>query len=245
MTPIVILSGEAGTGKDTVAAMLSLHGGVAIGQADALKHFVRYFYDVDNETLFGASEKREKPISLKPGFLALPALIEKALGSPAGEALFDYVRNSPKSVPCRKILQEIGTDVVRNIDRDIWINIALQESRRILAGGYLYDRIAGGAFHDEVPPPNFVVITDGRFANEVVAVKASGGVSVRIARQIDKTHEKYSHSSEKEASRIPLNFFDYMLVNDGGIEDLKQQVGLLASKLKRKPDTIRNPKEYR
>lgn len=61
MTPLIILAGSAGAGKDTAASYLvNRYGGVAVGQADVLKHMARDFFGFTDQQLFGPSECRNE-----------------------------------------------------------------------------------------------------------------------------------------------------------------------------------------
>jgi hypothetical protein len=53
-TPIVMLTGPAGSGKDTVASFLvKNHGAVAIAQADPMKRLAMQLFEFPEETLWG------------------------------------------------------------------------------------------------------------------------------------------------------------------------------------------------
>ena len=58
-TPIIIVSGKAGSGKDTVAAYIAdKYNGVCIAQADPMKRFVKNLMGFSDNQLWGPSEAR-------------------------------------------------------------------------------------------------------------------------------------------------------------------------------------------
>jgi hypothetical protein len=72
---------------------------------------------------------------------------------------------------------------------------------------------------------NGVVITDVRFKNEIVGVHERGGKLIRVKRPgVDKA--EWNHPSETEQLTIPDEDFDYVLQNDGTLEDLTEKVAI-------------------
>ena len=102
-----------------------------------------------------------------------------------------------KEIPeVRRLLQRIGTEVGRKIlGDDIWIRTALRKAA-------------------EVDGP--VVITDVRFRNEVEAVRAAGGIVLRVERPSVISTD--THPSETGLDGY--DGFDAVLVNDGTVADL-------------------------
>jgi hypothetical protein len=102
----------------------------------------------------------------------------------------------------RLILQKMGTEACRHgIADNIWI--AALEKR--MQG---YDN---------------VVISDVRFPNEMNFVRSAGGVIVRVKRGKDPSEQELSklHISETAWNSYQP---DYMIHNEGSMEDLKQSV---------------------
>jgi hypothetical protein len=73
---------------------------------------------------------------------------------------------------------------------------------------------------------NLVVITDGRFRNEIEAVQVAGGVALRIIRPgsgLSAAAEAggvKGHQSERELNEIADDEFDAVIYNDGTLEQL-------------------------
>lgn len=115
----------------------------------------------------------------------------------------------------RWVLQYIGTDVFRNhFHSDIWIAAVENKIRR-------YDR---------------VVITDARFQNEIDAVRAMGGKTIRtnrgptpdwvtVARErgITQCSLQFPHIHPSEYSSAVM-VHDYYIDNNGTLDDLYHQL---------------------
>lgn len=73
---------------------------------------------------------------------------------------------------------------------------------------------------------NGVVIPDVRFINEWTAIKAAGGKVVRIKRP-GYENPQWNHPSETEQLLLEDDQFDYILHNDGGLEELVDRISYL------------------
>ena len=108
------------------------------------------------------------------------------------------------------MLQKVGTEMGRSIHPDTWVNALFSEytfnlrRRQNPDGG---TTIAEGF-------PNWI-ITDVRFPNEANIIKEKGGIMVRVKRPTDIAE---GHSSETALD--DYKEFDYILENDGSLEDL-------------------------
>ena len=105
----------------------------------------------------------------------------------------------------RKILQLLGTEAGRHIIHpNIWVN---------------------ALFSDYKPEDNWIV-TDVRFPNEADIIKDKGGIMIRINRpqfMIDgKVILKDEHLSETGLDNYDK--FDYVIDNDGTVQDLIDKV---------------------
>lgn len=112
----------------------------------------------------------------------------------------------------RWLLQKLGTDIVRAYDEDVWIRCLLEQ---------IGDR-------------SFVVIDDVRFRNELEYLKDRDYVTiwincdVRVDRLLERDGhiDGLNHSSEHE---LDESRFDYVMNNNGGLEDLYSQVDTIIS----------------
>ena len=103
----------------------------------------------------------------------------------------------------RILLQQIGTDLFRNqLHPNTWVNATFAD--------YQNDNW---------------IITDMRFPNELEAVKKHNGITIRINRGLvertGKMIQGHEHISETALDNAE---FDYVIENDGTIEELIEQV---------------------
>ena len=121
----------------------------------------------------------------------------------------------------RELLQKIGTECMRDcLHENVWINALYAEYTQDMSG--YSDRMSKEDMEELLPK---WILTDCRFPNEAQSVKDRGGVVVRVERpgQVKGTH----------ASETGLDdwSFDYVITNDGTMEDLLQKVKALMEEL--------------
>ena len=110
----------------------------------------------------------------------------------------------------RELLQQLGTNIIReNIDNKFFIKKMIDD---IKVYSYFFDTI---------------VISDARFKIEIDDIKNTFNnvIAVRIERpNFDNglTSDQKKHPSEIDLD--DYNKFDYKLINDGTLEDLKKKV---------------------
>jgi hypothetical protein len=90
----------------------------------------------------------------------------------------------------------------------------------LLSGGYFYDPSEGLIPH-YISQPKFVILSDARFANEVVEAKSNGAIAIKIVRS-ETSQALVKHASEE--LNIPDTFFDYHINNSGILENLYKQL---------------------
>ena len=104
----------------------------------------------------------------------------------------------------RKLLQLLGTEAGREIIHpNIWVN---------------------ALFADYSEDSNWI-ITDVRFPNEAKAIKNKGGILIRVERPGIESHCGGQHLSE--TSLDAYDKFDYVIENDGTVQDLIDKVKAL------------------
>lgn len=246
MVPLVVLRGDADSGKDTLgAAVAEMMGGLTMGFADALKRMARDIFYFSNAQLWGPSAERNRPDPR----LGLPTLyavddhgrggrvqrlcqewaeglwIEDMEGVPAvterwwREALDHAEQKGPLSP--RYVLQTLGTEWGRRLSPTVWVDHALAVALELLEGGSTYTREEGIKDAPGRPSPGVVIITDARFPNEVLAAKLRGGAAVDVRRPsgpVTTSTGVAGHSSEGLA--LPDHYYDRIIENDGSLEDL-------------------------
>lgn len=145
----------------------------------------------------------------------------------------------------RHLLQLLGTECMRNtIHLNGWVNALFSEYKReivigtgeVLDGRHDISKGIVNAIREGVYP-NWI-ITDMRFPNELEAVKSRGGITIRIEKPkerevllVNRTDiidtrkaSKIEHESE---TALDGAVFDYVIYNDGTIEELIQKVKVI------------------
>lgn len=105
-----------------------------------------------------------------------------------------------------QMLQDVGTNAMRDhFDKNVWINACLLEIKN--------------------NPGNYT-ITDCRFKNEAQELKNTGAILIRVNRKNNpialNSGRDLNHPSETDLD--DYTGFDYVVTNDGSLEDLEQQV---------------------
>lgn len=124
----------------------------------------------------------------------------------------------PNRLSPRVVLQTLGTEWGREkVHPDIWVNYAIARAEQKL----FTDRVVG------------VVISDVRLENELKAIKNARGKLLRIRREdtdhLSESAGVQSHMSEVEQGAMPDEWFDFLINNDGTVEDLRDTARVYAS----------------
>lgn len=109
----------------------------------------------------------------------------------------------------REFLQYLGTDLIRKeIDSDIFIRRIIED---IKVFSYFYD---------------IITLSDARFDQEVISVKQtfSNVCTIKVVRpgNTDALGTLSNHSTEHGLTKD--EYYDYILINDGTIDELKEKV---------------------
>lgn len=223
---IIGVSGNAGSGKDTIADYLvERHGFKKVAFADPMKRFCKEVFDFSDEQLWGASEKRNAPDPRYPWRELVHCDEYHAHHDPECITL-QYL--SP-----RHALQTLGTEWGRACYEDVWVDYALRVAQRLLDPEFhgpprhvVSYTSAKGLIYGDYPITKGVVIPDLRFGNEIRAVRKAGGLLVRVRRS-KLTGKAAEHASETEMESIHDSEFDASIDNSPGklsLEDLYQRI---------------------
>lgn len=110
----------------------------------------------------------------------------------------------------REFLQKLGTEGLRNnLHPNVWVNALFADYKMMPHNGPTRD----------LKYPDWVV-TDVRFNNEAEAIMSRGGIMIRVNRP-NNPFESSNHISETGLDNWN---FDYIINNDGSIEDLIEKV---------------------
>lgn len=229
---IVGIKGFKGSGKDTVASMISyiLHDGIMkanydtwllyhkndfiendeiiIHFADKLKDDISEFCGIDRKLLDRQDIKENYYYNFKTGIVSTNIKDTDRVINNIGEFNYDNLSsllslNNNISIKIRVLLQYYGTNVIRN---HFWHNAFIR---------YTINK----AF-DIRNSKGQCIIADARFDNdECKAIKDCGGMIIRVDRKSNNDNHD-SHESEQ----ITINKDDYVIDNTGTLVGLFYKV---------------------
>ncbi|MBT5188188.1 MAG: hypothetical protein HOM01_15375 [Kordiimonadaceae bacterium] len=182
---VVGVCGKKQAGKDTFADfgcnIVSDIGlsSAKIAIASPLKQFAIDYCGVDKSLPWGTDADKNKGIGQWGDFF------NEGIVMGQGRLVDD-------TITVRELLQVLGTDVFRGIHKNWWINVL---KSRINRGDF--DQTEGSG------DPAVVFVTDVRFLNEVEAINAMGGYTVKIDRDVFGD----THGSEASVDLIPEHKF--------------------------------------
>jgi hypothetical protein len=120
----------------------------------------------------------------------------------------------PELMTVRDFLQILGTEAMREgLHKNTWVNALLADYK-----AYNVSTDEDGNVTYRMP---HWLITDTRFPNELAAVREKGGIAIKVVRD-NTTDIGATHSSETALDHITN--WNYVIDNNGSIEDLKQQL---------------------
>lgn len=189
---IILISGNAGAGKDTVFGMLKdfIPEIRQYTFAASLKHIVKDLSRLFLNTSFDINQMNilEYKEQIRP-------------------ELTIYDENGPRPLTIRYLLQNIGTEIIRNqLGPDVFATAAINQI-------------------ESHPDQRIVAITDLRFPNELSRVGrwcSENGHRLLVVNVIRKACiGNHSHESEKNVNYMPS---DWIIENNGSLEDLRDQV---------------------
>jgi len=149
-----------------------------------------------------------------------------------------------KSMTGREFLQKLGTDAIRNgLHENAWVNALMNGYVAKAQQSGTYTHNLDGTLRENPTHwasnfqwPNWI-ITDTRFPNELKAVKDCEGITIRINRastEMLQLKSRHGHAmiGTLHASETSLDNaeFDYIVNNDGTIEELTEKLKLILIK---------------
>jgi hypothetical protein len=233
---IIGISGQAGSGKDTVADYLvKEHGFVSIALADPMKRMLMEVFGFSPKQLWGPSEERNEPDA---------RLCRSQRENDDPSDICDILVNvQPLSrvnedtyLTARYALQTLGT-WGRECYQDIWVEYCLRVAEKLQEGSHYYDTVTGlrhlSPVADVMEAKKNVVISDIRYKNELEAIEKVG-IVIRVKRgDSGLKGQAAEHSSETEQLQLDDDDFHCVMYNNGTIEDLHETVSdFMENKLK-------------
>lgn len=225
---IVGIKGFKGSGKDTVASMISyiLHNGIMkanydswllyhkngfvendeiiIHFADKLKDDIAAFCNIDRKLLDRQDIKEENYYNFKTGIVSTNIKDTDRVINNIEEINYDNLStllllNTNVSIKIRTLFQYYGTNVIRNhFWHKAFINYTMNKAFDI--------RNSKGQ----------CIIADARFEDECMAIKYYGGKIIRVDRRVNNDN----HESEQ----IKISQDDYVIDNTGTLVGLFYKV---------------------
>ena len=233
-TPLIGISGKAGVGKDLVGVIIqylvhttgiinmeywedfknkSTFNQIVFSQyvikkfADKLKTIVCLLIGCTREQL----EDREfKETSLGVEWRVFKHTLDNSILSPQEMSIQHALHNGVRdcfyeeiNLTPRLLLQKIGTDLFRNqLHPNTWVNASF--------ANYLN---------------NAWIFTDVRFPNELEAIKKRKGITIRVNRGlVERTGKMIQGPEHISETALDDAKFDYVIENNGTIEELIEQV---------------------
>lgn len=253
---IIGVSGQANSGKDTIAEhLINEHGFVRVALADPIKRFGHHVFGFSTKQLWGPSAARnqvdehyyldspawdealDRLTAKGPEFIAeILNTSDEAVIDQVYKSLvnwFFWLRTDHPNLSPRIMLQTMGTEWGREyVDQAIWINALLRTAKLLLHEDgntklWAYDPLLG-----PVPATRTtlrgVVVSDIRFENEFVAIRKEGGSIIRVVRpETDDDAKSLGIPGHlSEAQDFSLDNFDFMVQNDKSLSGLYSNVDL-------------------
>jgi hypothetical protein len=248
MTPIVLFSGLAKSGKDTAAAFLcDRYQGAVVAFADPIKRFL-LICGVHEEQLWGNLKEVEFDWEgAGENSIAFAEALEEALNGWKSLDEIDehidfkaWLKLIPKRTTGRHLMQTFGTECVRAWNPDFWCHYGHHVADVLLTSGYgaYYERTKGVLVTGDPAvkpasgansPVNLVCFPDGRFRNEILRTSQRGGLCVQLERpdaQAGLSEQAKRHVSETGMASIPPWFFGARIKNDSTLERLRDNLVL-------------------
>ncbi len=207
---LILLSGKMGHGKTTAAQYLedNLSGKIRRKSfAGPLKSIAKLF-GLTHEQCWGTLADKQTLTNWKWRDIN-SAIRQKFFGAaPQDEFL-----------TARQFLQIFGTDVIRNgFCQDAWVKLMHIEIAHEVE---IHSRLS-------VPTNLYFLIDDCRMPNELVNHPTVETIKVRILRPGMPTS---SHESETALDGIPEVYYDFIINNDGSMEDYYYKLSKLLDRI--------------
>ncbi len=211
---IISISGKIGVGKDTVASLINFLSMKPVSETLFWDLFLKGVALVDSQ------QPKWKVVKFAYKLKQTASLLT---GVPVEK--FEDQEFKKKEMPgwgmtYREFLQKLGTEAMRdNLHKDVWVKALFADYKKEDDDNLLVDN--GESILDLREYPNWI-ITDCRFENEAEAVKSHGGILLRINRNGQNVFNILNgHPSETALDNYQ---FDYVIDNDGSIEELTEKV---------------------
>jgi hypothetical protein len=239
---IISVSGRAGSGKDTVGKIIHyILSCNRLGLIPDAQEYVELFYKTGNnvpDTNFRIKKWADPlrqvaaiMLGVDLAFTYTDEFKQMTLPDCWDTSVWNGIDTIEVPITGREFLQKLGTaDAIRNnLHENAWINALMSEYK--IVNDDLRQSM-GNVIDYSRCFPNWI-ITDTRFPNELAAVKERGGITIRVNRKW-MSYEKantgeFVHESETALDNAE---FDYIIENNGTIEELVEKCRYVLKKSK-------------
>jgi hypothetical protein len=219
---LISVSGIIGSGKDTAASIIQqltpYHNWEVKKFAGKLKQIA--------SMLTGIPVEKFEDQEFKQTFLDYNWDSIKLVGPGRRQDGF-YGPKTPviEHMTVRDLLQKLGTEAMREgLHNNVWVNALFAEYRPI--NPEACQSMGNVLDYTNCDWPNWI-ITDTRFPNELESVKNRKGITMKIVRDSGNTLGT-QHISETALNHV--TDWDYVVENNGTLEELKQKLFDILSK---------------
>lgn len=192
---IIIFSGKAQSGKDTSAEVVksyleSNYKNCNIRHysfASELKEICYRLFNINRELLYGDNENKNALTHIRWCDLPLPSeeVGKLLMFLSHKENKFKY---SHDYLSVREFLQILGTNILRKIDKDCWVNSVI--------------------LNINSDNPEYALITDARFPNELLGLNSEKTFTFKFLRNpINSNHESETALDDFNWSKINKTVF--------------------------------------
>lgn len=225
---IFCVSGYSGVGKDEFTSVLkSEFGAIQTGLVDPAKRHMADIYGFSRQQLFGPSSQRNGGDVRypKPRFYQekCEPVHQGSYRNESGETILEG--NPDYWLSPREALQKY-CELMNTLFGDTWVRKAFEVHGLLGSGSHGYDPMVGLVEKQNVTNGNVItVMADFRHWHEVLAAKRITGARVVLIRiKSDRVPlPPFPHRSETEQATIPDSEFDYVVMNNGTIENLHSE----------------------
>ena len=184
---------------------IAISGKANAGKDTVAKFFPEVYNVLHNRTCTVKHYSLAEPIK-EMVMLMLPATNRNILYGPSEnrKQIVPGAFKDGQPLTYRALLQDLGTDVCRSYKSDIWLDVLDYNFQHYQNYGY-----------------DFFTISDCRFPNEIYHCKKNDFIVIRIKRPSQLILD---HPSETLQDTVKDNEFNFIIDNNGTIEDLKEKV---------------------
>jgi hypothetical protein len=164
--------------------------------ADPLKEFCMDVFGLTYEQCYGNDEQKNSLTNIRWDSMPLPQQDSlKTL------ALIEKYKIKNIYITSRELLQYFGTQVIRSIFSNAWVNATISKIKK--------------------EQPRIALITDARFPNEIEGINPIGGKTIRLLRNVNNDTDE--HYSEKALD----NYTDFTSLIDNREMSIEQQCNFM------------------